>query len=156
MLGEGFFAHQAVAADGINKFVNPLAHKKPHFAPKAKSVSFLYMYAGPSHIDTFDYNPANVGMDGKTIAAKTVRRGGPISGAKNWSSGYMPAQYEGTILRSSGTPILDLNRPANLTDAAQRDMLDTLRQYNDEHVARNGGSAALASRIAAYELAYKK
>ena len=28
--------------------------------------------------------------------------GGPISGAKNWSSGYMPATYQGTILRSAG------------------------------------------------------
>ena len=34
--------------------------------------------------------------------------GGPISGAKNWSSGYMPATYQGTILRSAATPILDL------------------------------------------------
>jgi hypothetical protein len=82
-------------------------------------------------------------------------RGGPISGAKNWSSGYMPAQFEGTILRSAGTPILDLKRPANLTDAAQRDLLDTLRQYNEDHSARNGGSSTLTSRIAAYELAYK-
>ena len=32
--------------------------------------------------------------------------GGPISGAKNWSSGYMPASYQGTVLRSAGDPIL--------------------------------------------------
>src|SRR5206468_9413 len=38
-------------------------------------------------------------------------RGGPISGAKNWSSGYMPAQYEGTMFRTQGTPILVLARP---------------------------------------------
>ncbi len=37
--------------------------------------------------------------------------GGPISGAKNWSSGYMPATYQGTILRSAGAPVLDLKRP---------------------------------------------
>ena len=42
-------------------------------------------------------------------------RGGPISGAKNWNSGYMPAQYEGTIFRSQGTPILDLARPAEMS-----------------------------------------
>src|SRR5437868_5478219 len=53
-------------------------------------------------------------------------RGGPISGAKNWSSGYMPAHYEGTILRAAGTPILDLNRPLKFSAAAQRDLLDTL------------------------------
>ncbi len=44
--------------------------------PKAKSVIFLFMYGGPSHIDTFDYKPTMVGMDGKTIAVKTYGRGG--------------------------------------------------------------------------------
>jgi hypothetical protein len=34
------------------------------------------MYGGPSHIDTFDYKPAMVGMDGKTIEVKTFGRGG--------------------------------------------------------------------------------
>src|SRR5438046_1193830 len=82
-------------------------------------------------------------------------RGGPISGAKNWSSGYMPAHYEGTILRAAGTPILDLKRPRNLSVAAQRDLLDTLREYNTEHQARRGNDAALASRVASYELAFK-
>ena len=38
--------------------------------------------------------------------------GGPISGAKNWSSGYMPAAYQATVLRSNGTPIHDLASPA--------------------------------------------
>src|SRR5262249_17888728 len=65
-------------------------------------------------------------------------RGGPISGAKNWSSGYMPAHYEGTIMRSGATPILDLKRPGGVGDAAQRDLLDTLREYNTEHMTARG------------------
>src|SRR5712671_6524501 len=36
-------------------------------------------------------------------------RGGPISGAANWSSGFMPASYQGTVFRSSGQPILNLS-----------------------------------------------
>ena len=55
---------------------NPLAPKPPHLPAKAKSVIFLFMYGGPSHIDTFDYKPSMVGMDGKTIAVKTFGRGG--------------------------------------------------------------------------------
>src|ERR1700739_2418525 len=65
-------------------------------------------------------------------------RGGPISGAKNWSSGYMPAHYEGTILRAGSTPILDLNRPHTISATAQRDLLDTLREYNTAHQAARG------------------
>src|SRR5215216_457127 len=213
LLGEDFFRSQAVAADGATKFANPLASKKPHAPPKAKSVIFLYMYGGPSHIDTFDYKPAMKGMDGKMVDIKTFGRGGhksqgriveprwtfkqygssgkwvsdlfpnlanhvddiaflhsmtadspihgsamlmmnsgrilsgnpcmgswvnyglgsenenlpgfvvmldptggPISGAKNWSSGYMPASFQGTILRSTGAPILDLQRVAGMSD----------------------------------------
>src|SRR5207244_3851408 len=81
--------------------------------------------------------------------------GGPISVAKKWSSGYMPAHYEGTIMRSGGTPILDLNRPQNQSSAAQRELLDTLREYNTEHLTARGNNPALASRIASYELAFK-
>src|SRR5689334_15035473 len=71
---DGFFANRAAA--GSPQFVNPLAPKKPHFAPKARSVIFLYMYGGPSHIDTFDHKPAMKGMDGKTVSVKTFGRGG--------------------------------------------------------------------------------
>src|SRR3954466_629802 len=67
LLGGDFFASQAVAADGVTKFINPLAPKKPHFEAKAKSVIFLFMYGGPSQVDTFDYKPALVGMDNKTV-----------------------------------------------------------------------------------------
>ncbi len=82
-------------------------------------------------------------------------KGGPISGAKNWSSGYMPATYQGTILRSAGDPILDLNRPDGMTGAMQRRMLDTLREYNAEHEAPRVDNTNLAARIASYELAAK-
>jgi hypothetical protein len=253
LLGEeGFLARQAVAADGVSKFVNPLAPKKPHFPGKAKSVIFLYMYGGPSHIDTFDHKPQMIGMDNKTIEVKTFGRGGhknigriveprwkfkqygqsgawvsdlfphlstcvddiafiksmtadspihgsamlqmntgkilsgspclgswvnyglgtvnqnlpgfvvmldprggPISGAKNWSSGYMPASYQATVVRASGTPILDLKRPEGLSEGAQRRMLDTLQEYNGDHNLRRTDNSNLAARIASYELAFK-
>ncbi len=50
MLGnDGFMASQAKAADGVTDFVSPLAPKAPHFAPKAKSVSFLCLYGGSAY-----------------------------------------------------------------------------------------------------------
>jgi hypothetical protein len=36
---------------------NPLAPKPPHHSPKAKSVIFLFMAGGPSHMETFDPKP---------------------------------------------------------------------------------------------------
>jgi hypothetical protein len=249
---DGFLDRQAVAADGLSDFKPPLAPKPPHFAAKAKSVIFLFMYGGPSHIDTFDYKPAMKGMDNKTVQVKTFGRGGhrnegriveprwnfkqygesgqwvsdlfpnlatcvddiaflksmtadspihgsamlmmnsgrilsgspclgswvnyglgsvnenlpgfvvmldptggPISGAKNWSSGFMPATYQGVIMRSQGSPILDLNLPEGMTRQTQRTLLDSLYEANSAHLAPRGDNSELAARIASYELAFK-
>ena len=80
--------------------------------------------------------------------------GGPISGAKNWSSGYMPATYQGTILRSAGNPVLDLKRPEGRSPEEQRRMIDALNGFNAEHQAHRLDNSNLAARIASYEMAY--
>jgi len=249
--GDGFFGNSAAAAEQQG-FANPLAPKKPHFAPKAKSVIFLFMYGGPSHVDTFDYKPNMYALDGKTIAVKTKGRGGaksegrivgpkwsfkqygqsgqwvselfphlgqhvddiaflksmqaespihgsamlmmnsgkllsgspclgswvnyglgsenenlpgfvvmldptggPISGAKNWSSGYMPATYAGTIMKSQGAPLVDLSLPEGTTNAVRRELLDSLRTANEEHLASRPDMSELAARVSSYELAFK-
>jgi hypothetical protein len=65
-----------VAADGNTPWANPLAPKDPPLPAKAKSVIFLFMYGGPSHMDTFEYKPELYLLDGKTIDVKTFGRGG--------------------------------------------------------------------------------
>ena len=73
---DGFLAKQARAADGVTPFVSPLVAKASPEPAKAKSVIFLFMYGGPSHVDTFDYKPELYPLDGKTIQLKTFGRGG--------------------------------------------------------------------------------
>ena len=247
---DGFFDQQAQA--NSQAAIHPMAPKKPHFPAKAKSVIFLFMYGGPSQVDTFDYKPKLYPLDGKTIAVKTFGRaghrnqgrivgpkwkfqrygkcgkwvsdlfphlgtcvddiafihsmyadspihgsamlmmnagrilsghpclgswvtyglgsvnqnlpgfvvmldktGGPISGPKNWSSGYMPAAYQGVVIQASGTPIHDLDLPPGMTATAQRKLLDRLKEKNLEHLGPRQDNSELAARIASYELAYK-
>jgi hypothetical protein len=83
------------------------------------------------------------------------KRGGPISGQPNWSAGFMPATYSGTLFRPTGDPILDLKGPSYLSDQAQRAQLDLLGQLNDQHLASHPGGNDLAARINSYELAYR-
>jgi hypothetical protein len=83
------------------------------------------------------------------------KTGGPISGPKNWSSGYMPATYQGVVIRAEGTPIHDLAPPPEMTPELQRAMLDRLREKNQEHLAARQDNTELAARIASYELAFK-
>jgi hypothetical protein len=249
LAGDGFFAGHAEAS---TRMANPLAPKASLLPAKAKSVIFLFMYGGPSHIDTFDYKPGMVGMDGKTVDVQTFGRGGhksqgriveprwkfrqfgecgkwvsdlfphlggcvddiaflhsmtaespihgsgllmmntgrlqsgnpsigswvnyglgsvsdnlpgyvvmldhtggPINGAKNWTSGYMPASYAGTVLRAEGAPIHDLSPPAGTSSLVERDLLDTMARMNDRHLTARPDQHELAARIASYELAYK-
>src|SRR6478735_8577188 len=84
------------------------------------------------------------------------KTGGPISGPKNWSSGYMPAAYQGTVIRADAPPIHDLAPPAGTTRDAQRLLLDRLREKNQEHqAAGRADNSELTARIASYELAFK-
>jgi len=47
--------------------LNPFANSPPHFAPKAKSIIFLYMVGGPSSVDLFDYKPTLQQLSGKPV-----------------------------------------------------------------------------------------
>ncbi len=219
---------------------------------KAKHVIFLFMYGGPSQVDTFDYKPALYRLDGKTIDMPTFGRqgkrkggrvvgpkwrfrqygecgkyvsdlfphlgtqvdkiaflhsmyaespihgsallnmncgrivsghpslgswvnyglgtmnqdlpgyvvmldesGGPISGAKNWTSGYMPASLQGVQVRTQGTPILGLNRPEGMSKKAQRALLDHLKSENGIHNLTRAHNPELDARIQQFELAYR-
>lgn len=75
-LGYLMFARlSAMAADRKS----PLAPKPPHFKARAKSVIFLYMHGGPSHVDTFDFKPRLAEKDGKASS-----KPGRIPGRSCW------------------------------------------------------------------------
>lgn len=83
------------------------------------------------------------------------KTGGPISGPKNWSSGYMPAAYQGVVIRADGAPIHNLDLPEGMTRQAQRELLDRLREKNEQHLAARADNSELSARIASYEMAFK-
>ena len=83
------------------------------------------------------------------------KRGGPIGGQPNWSSGFMPANYSGTLFRPVGDPILDLKGPSHINSSVQREQLDLLAKINQKHLDERPGGKELAARIKSYELAYK-
>ena len=62
-----------LAAEQPRSLTQPLLPRAPHFAPKAKSVIFLFMEGGPSHLDTFDPKPALKELAGKPLPASFGR-----------------------------------------------------------------------------------
>ena len=79
----------------------------------------------------------------------------PQGGAANWSNGFLPAYYQGTALRPTGSPILNLSPPPGVTKRAQRRNLDLLNRLNADHRRRHPRHDELAARMEAYELAFR-
>lgn len=79
----------------------------------------------------------------------------PQGGPANWSNGFLPATYQGTTLRPSGSPILDLKPPPGITREHQRRNLDLLKRLNQKHLERSQQKDDLTARIASYELAFR-
>jgi len=99
-----------------------------------------------------------LGSENQSLPAFVViydGRGAPIAGPANWSSGFMPAAYQGTVFRASGVPIIDLKPPASVAPEQQRARLDLLGQLNELDAQKYPGNTELAARISSYELAYR-
>ena len=67
------------------------------------------------------------------------KRGGPISGQPNWSAGFMPSTFQGTLFRPVGDPVLDLRGPGYIDTATQREQLDLLGQLERAAHGRAAG-----------------
>lgn len=79
----------------------------------------------------------------------------PQGGSINWSSGFLPAVYQGTAFRPGASPILYLQRPELIGDAEQRDNLDLLKRLNLQRAALHPEDTELQARLNSYELAYR-
>src|SRR3974377_599385 len=72
LLNRQGWAEQSTAPPAVDA-VNPLAPKPPHFAPKAKSVIYLFMAGAPSQVDLLDYKPKLQQYDGQNIPEELVK-----------------------------------------------------------------------------------
>ena len=71
-----------------------------------------------------------------------------------WGSGFLPAEHQGVMLRSSGDPVLYLTNPSGVSRTDRRMMLDGLSSLNQKHYDEYGDPETQA-RIAQYEMAYR-
>ncbi len=236
-------------------FLDPLAPKQPHFAPKVKSVIWLHMDGAPSTLDLYDYKPELVRLAGQDVpesflkGIKTSTQGGvgklfasnrswkqygesgawfsdwlpniaqhadkltfikssvtvgathdisilklntgdvspgrpslgawvayalgsanpdlpayvvlyagkrePRAGSVNWSSGFLPAVYQGIAFRPGAQPILYQAPPELVGLQQQRESLDLLKKLNDLNAAARPEDSELAARTRSYDLAYR-
>ena len=242
---------QAQAKEPPSK--SPLAARPGHFAGRAKSVIFLFMQGGPSHLETFDPKPALTKHAGQLLpnefkkydlaqintadarvlapqfsfdqhgksgvavssilpnvakkaddlavirscyhesfihgpAMKMMNTGTVLlahpsvgswvvyglgsesdrlpafitmtdtmfrNGSTTFTSGFLPAIYQGTYLRTEGAPIQNLTRPTAMSQRGQRLLVDQINAWNRKHQQTRPGDSRLDARITNYELAFR-
>ena len=79
----------------------------------------------------------------------------PVDGINNWSSGWLPAIYQGTQIRSEGTPMFNLEPLADVSAPARANQRRFLDALNRSHLAAHPGNSELAARIRNFEIAAK-
>jgi hypothetical protein len=77
----------------------------------------------------------------------------PVDGEKNWTSGWLPAVFQGTMFRSGGSPVINLRRPDGTSEVARKNQLKLLEALNRQHLKNHPESTELAARIANFETA---
>src|SRR5258707_921638 len=80
-------------------------------------------------------------------------RGLPFFTNEHFTNGWLPALYQGTVIRPSEPHILNLDPPAELAGKPQDRQLHLLKKLNQEHLAEYPGELDLQARISSYELA---
>jgi hypothetical protein len=77
----------------------------------------------------------------------------PTNEVQNWQAGYLPPLYQGTRMRSKGTPILNLKPEVEEPSEVERLSRDLLARLDRLHKSKRPGELQLDARIASYELA---
>ena len=125
----------------LSKFADDLCLiRSMHTDTAAHASGCLQMNTGsvligkPSLGTWLSYGLGNPSSSLPSFVVMTDPRGGPIAGPSNWSAGFMPAAYQGTLFRSKGSPLLDLATPEGVSDRTQRHSLELLRGLNETHL----------------------
>ncbi len=250
-LGSIALAHLIAGKARAMEAESPLAPKRPHFKPRAKSVICLFQHGGPSQMDLFDPKPElnkrdgqdhpgqleihfdkqagkllkspyefrSFGQSGMVLsellphtgkiadeitlirsmttdsvdhesALRIIHSGKfqagrpawgawviyglgterqdlpayvvlsdpgglPVDGLRNWTSGWLPAVYQGTQIRSEGTPIFNLEPLADVPENARANQRHFLDALNRAHLSGHPGNSELTARIRNFEIAAK-
>jgi len=97
-----------------------------------------------------------LGTENQNLPAFVVMSDGSTkSGPPAYSSGFLPAVYQGTVFRGGESPILYLKNPEGIADPVQRQTLDFINQIDRIAERTRPNDSTLDARISSYELAWR-
>jgi len=99
------------------------------------------------------YGLGSENQDLPAYVALTDPKGLPVLGVENFTNGWLPSLYQGTVIRSKEPRILNLEPPMSLNGEAQDRYLGFLTSLNKSHLEQHPGESDLDARIQSFELA---
>ena len=119
-----------------------------------------WLYTGSSmvgHPSVGSWVIYGLGSEAQDLPAFMIMTDGSLSGRsrKSFSSGFLPAIYQGTLVRTGGSPILDLSPPPEIDATEQRLIIENVNRWNARYLESREDDSRLAARIANYELAFR-
>ncbi|MFO1041242.1 MAG: DUF1501 domain-containing protein [Planctomycetaceae bacterium] len=79
--------------------------------------------------------------------------GMPVDSVRNWTSGWLPAEYQGTTFRPGKTPVPNLLTPQDVSSSARTRQLQLLNEFNRSHLQQYPGNSELEARMTDFEVA---
>lgn len=150
------FPHLAKRADDIAVI------RAMHTSSEAHTTATFFMNTGmmiPGSPSMGAWTVFGLGTENQNLPAFVVlpdaRGGGIFGGAVNWSSGYLPISYQGTLINSVGDPIVDLQPPPGVTAERQQRNLTLLNELNASQLGGQPRNPHLLTRMKNYELAFR-
>ncbi|MAV36348.1 MAG: sulfatase [Planctomycetaceae bacterium] len=97
-----------------------------------------------------------LGAEAENLPAFLVLRSGmrPRSKRANYGNGFLPSKFQGTPLRATGAPILNLASPQGFSTRRQRESINAINAINRLKL-KSSGDDEVAARIASYEMAFR-
>jgi hypothetical protein len=145
----------------VAKHVDDIAFIKSCYSEAADHVPALYQintgiarpgFPSAGSWITYGLGSENQNLPGYVVLGNTQGvKGGPL----NWGAGFLPTSHQGTLFRSQGNPVLNLQRLPEVSRNDQRAQLDLLARLNQEHLREHPGQPDLTARIESFELAFR-
>jgi len=134
-------------------FIHSMTARSNTHGPAENQMSTGFILDGfPSMGSWATYALGSESQDLPAFVAIPDPRGVPQVGPNHWSSAFLPAAFQGTAF-TADKPIPNLERPKDISPAAEAGTRDFLKLLNDRHLSRHPGDTDLSARIASYELA---
>lgn len=138
-------------------FIHSMVSKSNVHGPATFMQATGFILPGfPSMGSWIGYGLGSLNDELPTFVVLPDPRGFAPNGPKNWASGFLPAEHQGTMVQpSSQTPIADLFPPRTsyVNSQSDADGMAILRELNRQHESKRPGDSRLDARIRSYELA---